>query len=141
MRLYVQNRQGKVAVSRQVKEVIRRVVREAEREEGAARRGEVGVVLVDDAEIRELNRKYLGIDEPTDVLAFDLDDEDIQGDIIISMETAARQAKLCGHSLDREIGLLVVHGLLHLRGYDHEDERGREAMEDMASRIISRVFG
>ncbi|MGB9619798.1 MAG: rRNA maturation RNase YbeY, partial [Armatimonadota bacterium] len=95
---------------------------------------EVSVLLADDESIRALNKQYRGVDAPTDVLAFSqLEGEDfgreggnVLGDVVISVETAHRQAQDHGHSLEDEIDLLLVHGLLHLLGYDHEkpeDER------------------
>ena len=88
---------------------------------------EVSVLLTDDRRIRELNREYRGIDSPTDVLAFAMhDDQDsknlnpnILGDIVISLETAERQANTAQHSIDREVAVLTIHGILHLIGYDH----------------------
>ncbi len=88
---------------------------------------ELSVMFVDDAEIRELNARWRGIDKPTDVLSFPLRGSgEIAaqapqlGDIVVSVETARRQAAEYGHSLEREIGFLLVHGLLHLLGEDHE---------------------
>jgi probable rRNA maturation factor len=96
--------------------------------EGSA---EVSVTFVDDARIRELNKQYRNIDKSTDVLSFPLGIDGVYdvnndtgaqmlGDIVISMEHAVEQAKLYGHSLQREIGFLTVHSMLHLLGYDHE---------------------
>ena len=97
---------------------------------------EVSILLTDDARIAELNKEYRKIDGPTDVLSFSqLEGEDealpgveerLLGDVVISVETARRQADGQGHSLEREIDVLLVHGILHLLGYDHaepEDER------------------
>ncbi|MHB1356230.1 MAG: rRNA maturation RNase YbeY [Anaerolineae bacterium] len=94
-------------------------------------------VFTDDAQIQVLNQQYRDIDAPTDVLAFAANEGPVfilpddqppyLGDIIISVPTAQRQASEVGHSLQRELALLVVHGCLHLLGYDHanEDERSR----------------
>ena len=94
---------------------------------------EVSVALVDDAEIHRLNASYRGKDRPTDVLAFaqregdGVLDETLLGDVVISLDTAARQAAERGHALEAEVRELLVHGVLHLLGYDHErseeDER------------------
>jgi probable rRNA maturation factor len=98
---------------------------------------EISVVLCDDRTIHRLNKKWRGIDAPTDVLSFpQLTETDWQkplitqvllGDIVLSLESAARQAKEYGHSPERELLYLFTHGLLHLLGYDHlqEDERCR----------------
>ncbi|MGI6344430.1 MAG: rRNA maturation RNase YbeY [Bacillota bacterium] len=98
---------------------------------GLPKDAEVSVALVDDAAIRVLNRDYRGIDQPTDVLSFaqqegeELIDSSsvlVLGDIVISLERAEAQAAEYGHSLNRELAFLLVHGLLHLAGYDHDDE-------------------
>jgi rRNA maturation RNase YbeY len=85
---------------------------------------------VTDPEIQTLNLQYRRKDKPTDVLSFPLADElqpHLLGDVIISIETAARQAQRRCHSLHEEIQTLLIHGILHLLGYDHERSR-REAI-------------
>lgn len=82
------------------------------------------MLITDDEEIREINREWLGRDRPTDVIAFSqLEGEPFPtsfiGDVVISAETAARQAEEIGHSFDREICRLMAHGVLHLLGHDH----------------------
>ena len=85
----------------------------------------VTVAFVTDKKIRELNRQFRRIDKATDVLSFPGDSSDgDMGDIAISIETAARQAKQNGLTLDGEIAQLLLHGLLHLSGYDHETDNG-----------------
>ena len=85
----------------------------------------VTVAFVSDNKIRELNRQFRRIDKATDVLSFPGDSsEGDMGDIAISIETAARQAKQSGLTLDGEIAQLLLHGLLHLSGYDHETDNG-----------------
>lgn len=113
---------------------------------------EVDITIVDDEEIHQLNRDYRNVDRPTDVLSFALDEDDedepellegqlhLLGDIIISAETATRQAEEFGHGLEREIVYLTVHGLLHLLGYDHmveEDKVVMRAKEEEALRAIN----
>lgn len=104
----------------------------------------LAVLVTDDDEIRAMNRQFLGIDEPTDVLAFpdESDEEFISGyegpphlgDVAISLPTAVRQAAEAGHGLEREVSHLLVHGILHLRGYDHvtgpEDEARMRTREE-----------
>ncbi len=90
----------------------------------------VSVLVTDDAEIHALNRDYRGVDDPTDVLSFAEDDDDIfvvspeapryLGDIVLSYERALAQADDYGHSPQRELAYLTAHGVLHLLGYDHE---------------------
>ena len=113
---------------------------------------EVDITIVDDEEIHQLNRDYRNVDRPTDVLSFALDEDDedepellegqlhLLGDIIISAETATRQAEEFGHGLEREIVNLAVHGLLQLLGYDHmveEDKVIMRAKEEEALRAIN----
>lgn len=99
--------------------------------------GEVSVLLASDSEIRRLNRKFLGKDKPTDVLSFpvakDLPEE-FAGDLAISLETAARQAQQFRHPLQVELKILLLHGLLHLAGYDHESDAGEMAAREEALR-------
>jgi probable rRNA maturation factor len=88
---------------------------------------ELSILLVDDDEITHFNRHYLSRDHPTNVLAFAMRDgeekqlhPDILGDVVISTETAQREARQRGVTLDEEMALLLVHGVLHLLGYEHE---------------------
>jgi probable rRNA maturation factor len=93
---------------------------------------ELSIALVDDEAMQELNATYRGKDRPTDVLAFaqregdDLGDSDLLGDVVISVPTAERQAAERGHSLEHELRELLVHGILHLLGYDHERSPAEE---------------
>ena len=90
-------------------------------------------VLTDDAQLKEMNRVYLGIDAPTDVLSFPASESDPEtgahylGDILISIPYAAKSAEKTGHSLEAEVQLLTIHGVLHLLGHDHAeaDEKAR----------------
>lgn len=82
------------------------------------------VAFVSDNRIRELNRQFRGIDKATDVLSFPAEEPKNLGDIAVSVETAATQAKENGLSFDEEIAQLILHGLLHLSGYDHESDNG-----------------
>ena len=104
--------------------------------EGVADGTALSILVTDDDQIRALNRQFLGIDEPTDVLSFpDEGDEQFPdagegpylGDIAIALPTAQRQAADLGHSVDAEVAHLLVHGLLHLRGYDHVGSADDEA--------------
>jgi probable rRNA maturation factor len=82
------------------------------------------IAFVSDKKIRELNRQFRGIDKATDVLSFPSDRPDELGDIAVSVDTAAAQAKENGLKFDEEIAQLILHGLLHLSGYDHETDNG-----------------
>jgi probable rRNA maturation factor len=98
--------------------------------EGEGRAGELSITLVDDETIARLNSRYHGSDGPTDVLSFPLQEgtDDLWGDIYISLDTARRQAHEVGGSVTKEVRLLVVHGILHLCGYDDQEESSRLAM-------------
>lgn len=127
--------------------------------------GDVTVTFVTDEAIRELNLQYRQLDKPTDVLSFSMweegefeteirygDDEDVSadpelselvelpddpiGDIVISVPTALRQSEEYGHSLEREIGFLFVHGFLHLIGYDHQDEAAEHIMTEKQEQVL-----
>ena len=111
---------------------------------------EMSVTLMNNEHIHQINKKYRGIDKPTDVISFAMeenngedeiifpDDMDIEipnslGDLMVSMEKVVEQANYLGHSTDRELGFLVVHGFLHLNGYDHmkaEDEKEMFGLQD-----------
>ncbi len=112
---------------------------------------EISVVLTDNAEIQELNAMYRNIDAPTDVLSFALneegedepffagEDQTLLGDIVISVERAKQQAGDYGHSLEREMGFLLCHGILHLLGYDHMTEEDEREMFGWQDKILSRA--
>ncbi|MBG9734122.1 rRNA maturation RNase YbeY [Paenibacillus alvei] len=140
-------------------ELLKRILQEAAAMEGI-QEGEVALTFVDNEQIHELNREYRGIDRPTDVLSFalnesveeeldilyEIEDEqeldemnDLLGDIIISTERAKEQAEEYGHSLEREIGFLFVHGFLHLLGYDHQDEPSERVMMDKQEAVLEKV--
>ena len=93
---------------------------------------------MDNEQIRGLNKMYRGIDEPTDVLSFPMDDE-IWGDIIISTDKVISQAEEYGHSLERELGFLVVHGILHLLGYDHQTPEEEAVMRQKEEKILTEL--
>jgi probable rRNA maturation factor len=89
--------------------------------------GEFSVLLTGDDRLRTLNRQYRGIDKPTDVLSFPASPEAATGggDLAISLEVASEQAANYGHTLQMEVKILILHGLLHLAGYDHECDQGQ----------------
>jgi len=127
-------------------------------QEGLRGRVRVDVLITDDDHIQALNREYRGVDQPTDVLSFPLQDLSPEteqgegrrfvlppratrnlGDVVISFPTAQRQAAEFGHTLRRELAYLCVHGLLHLLGYDHENEEQRRAMREREERALAAV--
>ncbi|WP_353948014.1 rRNA maturation RNase YbeY [Sporolactobacillus sp. Y61] len=111
---------------------------------------ECSLTFVGNERIREINRQYRGIDRPTDVISFALeekaDDEAplhlgkgeprVLGDIIVSLKKAHEQAAEYGHSFERELGFLVIHGLLHLLGYDHTTEQEKKKMFGLQEKIL-----
>lgn len=106
--------------------------------------GELSLVLCDDAFIHGLNREWREVDAPTDVLSFAMGEgedadlnPDVLGDIVISMTTAARQAEEHGHALDVEVRILLVHGFLHLLGYDHIDPDDAVEMREAEGRLLA----
>lgn len=109
---------------------------------------EVSLSLVDDQRIHTLNLEYRGVDRPTDVLSFALQEEseeepdlefvdNMLGDILISVERAKEQAEEYGHSFAREIVYLAVHGTLHLLGYDHEEEKAKQEMRSKEEEVMA----
>jgi probable rRNA maturation factor len=100
---------------------------------------DIELIFVNDEEIRELNKTYRNKDKATDVLSFPLEEAPFAplGSIIISVDTAKRVAKDLGHSVEDEIKLLFIHGLLHLLGYDHEVDNGemREKEEELIKKF------
>ncbi len=135
LKVYVKNTQNAVKIPSGIRLLIRRCCHAVLSSEGFTQNAEVSVSFVTNSEIRSLNKVYRGKDSATDVLSFPLTDSDgtmetnaetgfvLLGDIVISIETAVKQANIYGHSLDREIGFLTVHSMLHLLGYDHETSK------------------
>jgi probable rRNA maturation factor len=103
--------------------------------------GEVDVLLTSDAEIKRLNRAFRGMNKATDVLSFPAPEEaeDMAGDIAISLETALCQANQHGHSLRDELRVLMLHGLLHIDGEDHEADAGEMAEREAELRTQFRL--
>lgn len=111
---------------------------------------EVSVILVDDDYIHELNLEYRGLDQPTDVLSFAMNDNpedyavvlpqeipELLGDIFISVDRAIEQAASYNHSIDRELNYLAVHGLLHLLGFDHQNDEDTDVMRKAEEQILA----
>lgn len=145
----INNLQDKIEIDKDTEEMIKKAVEKALEMHGEDK-VEVGIVLVDNEYIQELNRHYRGKDEPTDVLSFamregeydfdsefeEIEEEELLGDIIISCEKAKYQAEEYGHSFNREIGYLAVHGILHLLGYDHETEEEKRKMRQKEEEVL-----
>ncbi len=144
------NQQEKITITPQMKEAIYRVGKEVGRRFALEEQTEVSVTFVDDLMIQDLNNTYRGINQATDVLSFAFDEETegaqavaitdpeihLLGDIIISIERATSQAAEYGHSLKRELAFLCVHGMLHLLGYDHQEENDTREMRKLEEEIL-----
>jgi probable rRNA maturation factor len=131
VKVQITNRQKDVKIPSGIRLLIRRCCNAVLRMENFKGSAEVSVSFLNNAQIRELNREHRGKDIETDVLSFPLGENGVYdvnmetgaqvlGDIVISVEKAVSQAELYGHTLQREIGFLTVHSMLHLLGYDHE---------------------
>jgi probable rRNA maturation factor len=119
--------QETVAIDRRRMREIARAVLEGEDKPDA----EISLAFVDNATIHQLNRRYLDHDEPTDVLSFPLSDpgaKRLAGELVIGAEVAKAQAESRGHAVDAELGLYVIHGLLHLCGYEDKTMQHAKAM-------------
>lgn len=154
MSVLIDNRQEDVEVDEKLESLTEKVVEKVLEYEEWEDEVEVSVSFVDNEEMRSLNREYRGIDSTTDVLSFPMmefsdeefeeDEEDAEyieeelplGDIVISMEKAKEQAQEYGHSFEREFAFLLVHGMLHLLGYDHENEEDEKTMFEKQENIL-----
>lgn len=151
LKAYIRNNQNKIKIPVGIRLLIRRCCQAVLTTEKFEKDTEVSVTFVSNNEIKNLNKTYRNKDSVTDVLSFPLNENDnyeinaetgavVLGDIVISLETAFKQAENFGHSLEREIGFLTVHSMLHLLGYDHEtsslDERKMREKEEEVLEIL-----
>lgn len=147
MELLIDNRQDKHEIRADLIQLLEKAVGACLLYEGWDADYEVSLSLVDNNEIRELNRTYRGKDYSTDVLSFPLieDDELVEfeekllGDIVISVEKAVEQASEYNHSFEREMGFLVVHSMFHLMGYDHDTEEATKEMRSKEEAVLSSI--
>lgn len=144
MEIYIDNRQTEIEISEEFEGLFQKVIKESLLVEGRSLDYEVSVSLINNKEIKELNRDYRGVDSETDVLSFPLDDEfdmglPLLGDIIISVEKALEQAEEYGHSVEREIAYLTAHSMLHLMGYDHMEIEEKEEMRNKEKLIMKNL--
>lgn len=152
METMIINQQNKVPYNKKLQETIVKVANATAKLCKLPRNTEVSVMIVDNSYIQELNLIYRGQNQPTDVLSFamnelgedepDLDiagDVNILGDIVVSLEKAMTQGEEYEHGLERELGYLIAHGLLHLLGYDHENEEERKLMRQLEEKIMQSV--
>lgn len=154
MKISIRNEQKKILVTKELRSLIKKVLKNGlnfmEFEENC----EISILLVDNHEIHQLNKLHRDIDRPTDVLSFPMFeyDEDgeidisecdfgengeiLLGDIVISLERAKEQADEFGHSFEREVGFLTAHSLLHLLGYDHMEKDEETEMFELQEEIL-----
>ncbi|MCX7950449.1 MAG: rRNA maturation RNase YbeY [Clostridiales bacterium] len=158
----VDNRQNKFEITQDLINLIEKTIDESLKFEKFNLNYEISVVLTDNEEIRQINKLYRGIDRDTDVLSFpmleydegyeedgdiEVDFEDLNpetggvvlGDIVVSLEKARQQAEEYGHSFERELSFLIVHSVLHLLGYDHENDSDRAIMREKEENILSNL--
>jgi len=109
--------------------------------------GEISILIVDDPQIEELNQQYLNREGPTNVIAFAMREGEfadlsphLLGDVVISMDTAAKEAQIAATSMERRFNELLVHGVLHLMGFDHEtSEDDARVMEDKSRELVNLI--
>lgn len=133
--------------------LVEELIHEASKELGLEDNIELSITFVENQKIQEINRNYRSIDQITDVISFAIEDNDdeefwsffeaedfsiprLLGDIFISIDRTKEQAKEYGHSFKRELGFLVVHGFLHLNGYDHQTEKEEKEMFALQEKIL-----
>ena len=159
--IFIDNRQNKIEVTRELENIIKEVIEYTLFEEKLFIDNEVSVIFIDNEEIRKINLEHRGIDKITDVLSFpmlhypekkvfkdayidykfdqnDLYDEKlVVGDVALSLEKAKQQSEEFGHSFIRECAYLTVHSILHLLGYDHMEEAPKNIMRSREEEILN----
>ncbi|HEX3325586.1 MAG TPA: rRNA maturation RNase YbeY [Actinomycetota bacterium] len=137
MNIFVANEQDLAVDEVRLSVLARHTLASEEIDDGA----ELSVLLVNPAHIRRLNARFAGDDYPTDVLAFPMMEEDedtmVLGDVVMCPQVARANARKLGHSLDRELETLCVHGILHLLGYDHQGIEDGARMEQRVEEVLS----
>lgn len=152
LRINIENEQENMQVTEDMESLLSSVVKKALEYEGIEENCEVNILLTDNESIKEINNEQRNIDSATDVLSFPylmiedgellVSEEDYYdgylqiGDIVISLERAKEQSVEFGHSFEREIGFLTCHSVLHLLGYDHEEDGEREIMRQKEEAVL-----
>lgn len=153
LKIDFENVQTSYPVTYRMEMLLRRAVEETLDYEQFENPCEISITFTDNEGIHTLNKKYRGVDRPTDVLSFPMTDYDgeseeppmdeqvtVLGDVVLSLEMAASQADTFGHSFEREVAFLTVHSMLHLLGYDHEtSEEDEKDMRCRQSEIMNRM--
>lgn len=142
----ITNEQDKINIPENWQGKMEQIVELCLQQEEINSKAEVDILFVDNETIREMNLEYRDKDSATDVLSFPMyeadeyieDEEEILfGDIVISLERAQEQCEEFGHSLEREVMYLLVHGLLHLAGYDHMEEEDKQQMRQQEEKLLA----
>lgn len=150
IRVIITNNQKAVKIPTGLRMLIRRCCHAVLELEKFSEPAEISVTFSDNEQIRSINSQYRGIDSATDVLSFPMGENGeydtnletgakILGDVVISMEKAVEQADAYGHSLQREVGYLTAHSVLHLLGYDHEDNLERVRMREKEEFVMDEL--
>ena len=150
LRVIIANNQKKIKVPTGMRMLIRRCCHAVLQLEEFSESAEISVTFTDNEGIRELNRQYRNIDSATDVLSFPMGENGeydtnletgakILGDVVISLEKAKEQSEAFGHSLQREVGYLTAHSVLHLLGYDHVEKLEKVRMREKEELIMERL--
>ena len=153
--IFFENTQDKHKVDDALTNLVQKVADTALEYENFDKKSEISVLFVDNEQIREINNDFRQIDSATDVLSFPMLSFDgtkviddvgdsylgtvVLGDIVLSLERAQAQAQEYGHSFEREVGFLVCHSVLHLLGYDHENEDERTVMREKEEGILEKI--
>lgn len=158
--IMLENSQDLIEVDKKLEELIYNAIIETLDFEGFNRDVEISITIVDNEQIKGINHEYRGKDIETDVLSFPMlefdenhtiipvyqegdynYDEDllVLGDIVLSLEKAKEQAQEYGHSFEREVGFLIVHSVLHLLGYDHEEEIKAKEMREKEEQVLEKL--
>ena len=152
METMIINQQNKVKYGRELQATITAVAEATAQLMEVPLKSEVSILLLDNNHIKELNLLYRSQNQATDVLSFAMNElgedepeydssqeQNMLGDIVISLEQAQAQCEEYGHSLERELGFLVAHGMLHLLGLDHENEAEEQLMHELEEKILQSV--
>lgn len=150
IRVIITNNQKTVKIPTGIRMLVRRCCHAVLRLENFQGSAEISVTFTDNEQIRKLNKQYRDKDSATDVLSFPMGENgeydinmetgaQILGDVVISMEKAVEQANAFGHSLQREVGYLTAHSVLHLLGYDHIDNMDRVRMREKEELVMEQL--
>ena len=137
IKIDINNRVEDYNIEDWMEDMFKKIAKKAGEKEGY-KKGVVSVSLVTNQQIKDINQKFRNIDQPTDVLSFPMDEE-IWGDVIISLKKAQEQAEEYGHSFKREVGFLFTHGVLHLLGYDHKEPKAKNEMRSREEEILTEL--